>query len=72
MGNVLLQVLKLRNGISLGYKSQVVRVVTHICVVAVSQKKCTKLNVVMGMGGGKNNVATFCQEIEVLNVNMHG
>jgi hypothetical protein len=70
MDNVL-QVLNLMNGMSLSYKSQVVRVTTHICVVAVSQKKCTKLDVVMGMGGGKNNIATFCQEIEVFNANMH-
>lgn len=25
-----------------------------------------------GLGGGKNNIATFCQEIEVFNANMHG
>jgi hypothetical protein len=56
---------------SLGYKSQVARVATHICVVATAQKKCKKLNVVMGMGGRKNNIATFCQEIEVFNANMH-
>jgi hypothetical protein len=71
MGNVL-QVLNLRNGMSLGYKSQVARVATHIYVVAVAQKKCTKLDVVMGMGGGKNNITTFCQEIKVFNTNMHG
>jgi len=33
---------------SLGYKSQVAKVATHICVVVASQKKCTKLDVVMG------------------------
>jgi hypothetical protein len=71
MGNIL-QVLNLKNGMSLGYKLQVTKVVTHICVVAISQKKCTKLDVVMGMGGGKNNIATFCQEIEIFNANMHG
>ncbi len=71
MDNVL-QVLILTNGMSLGYRSQVVKVATHICVVAISQKKCTKLDVVMGVGVGKNNIATFCQKIEVFNTNMHG
>jgi hypothetical protein len=28
--------------------------------------------VVMGMGIGKNNIATFCQKMEVFNNNMHG
>ncbi len=71
MDNVL-QVLNLTNGMSLGYRSQVARVATHICVVAVSQKKCTKLDVVMGVGVGKNNIATFCQKMEVFNTNTHG